>query len=601
MTIIWIALFALFAAQAAPISGSAVIEGIVVKAGTDEPLPGVDVELALVVPATITDPAPQPGPPPTVFSITTSDDGRFAFRALQEGTYRLLAIRRGGAYVPVEYGQRSPKGRGTTIAIRSGQRIQNLWLPLALTGSISGRVFDNDDEPVANARVMAFEPNYRNGRRVLNTVQSVRTNDMGEYRLFWLRPGRYYVGVIREELRMFSFSVHVTPPEHFGSREDGSGPRISERKLDDGSVIEETDLLVYYGGGIDPNRAQAVELPAGSSVSAIDIPMGNARVRSHHVKGIVVDGSGKPVGGALVRLVPIQPAPHTVIPNAEADRAGVFNIPGVIPGSYYIVAAVGASRGFSFNESIFDISAGTSAILPIDVPAQDVENLTVILKSPYSLAGRIAVEGTDPANTPWDMQRSRVFFVRDPDLLGLPAGRFGGPRPVAPQPGVPSLDGNFVLNGFGDGSYRVRVGGLPLTAYVKAIRFGARDVLNEGIVFDNPPQGELEIVIGRDGGTLQGMTLNGRSEPVMNAIVALVPDTPSRASAHLYKTAASDSSGGFTMKGIAPGNYKVFAWEDVIAGAWQDPEFIGIYEGKGKPVTFSDSAMQQIQISVIPN
>jgi hypothetical protein len=578
------------------------IEGIVAKMGSSDPIAGAEVELTRVDPAGVTpDPALRPGAPgttpPTIFRATTSDDGRFLLKELPAGRYRLVATLAGGMFTPAEYGQRDPGGRGTTLLLSNGQKLSGIRLSMTSTGVITGRVYDGDDEPVPNARVLALEAVYRDGRRVLNTLQAVRTNDLGEYRLFWLRPGRYYIGVMREDVRNFSFVVHVTAPDQFGNREDGSSPIVRSRTLDDGRTIEETTVLVYYGGGTDEAKAQPVDLPPGTTVSAIDVSVRDGTMRAHRVKGTVIGSNGQPAGSALVRLVPAQSAPHVIIPNMTADRQGAFNLGGVVPGTYFLVAMLGIGQGYSFYETFLDITNGTSGIVPIQVSDRDIENVSIALRPSFSLNGRVYVEGV-ANDVRWDITKARISLTRDPALLGLPStspitGR-QGPRPN----GAPAEDGSFTLNGFGQGSYRVGVNVLPASAYVKAIQLGGLDVLRDGVRVDNAPQSSLDILINLEGGTLQGIAMNDRSEPVVNSTVVLVPDLPSRGSAHLYKVVSSDVTGAFEMKGIAPGSYKVFAWNSVPSGAWTDPEFIRSFENAGKPITFSDGSTQQIQVTV---
>jgi hypothetical protein len=55
-------------------------------------------------------------------------------------------------------------------------------------GVIAGRLYDRDGEAASNVTVQALKYVYQNGRRVLSSVQSAQTNDLGEYRLFWLPP-----------------------------------------------------------------------------------------------------------------------------------------------------------------------------------------------------------------------------------------------------------------------------------------------------------------------------------------------------------------------------------------------------------------------------
>jgi hypothetical protein len=274
--------------------------------------------------------------------MVTRDDGRFVFRDLPAGRYRLVATRTGTGFVPVEYGQRDPRGKGVPIVLSAGQRLENLELEMVPTGSISGRIFDGDGEPVGNARVMALGARYRSGQTTLSVVQAVRSNDLGEYRLFWLRPGRYYIAAKHEDQRNFSVSTYVAAPEAAGFREDASSPIVTQRTLEDGRTIEETDVVVYYGGGTDAQTAQAVDLDTGAALSAVDIPIG-AKVRTYRVRGTLSNAAIDP-RSSEVRLIPRKRTAHAMIPNAVPDKEGAFTLTGVIPGSYYVAAIVGGGR-----------------------------------------------------------------------------------------------------------------------------------------------------------------------------------------------------------------------------------------------------------------
>jgi len=585
---------------------SASIEGVVFKLGTNEPIAGAYVELSKAelfsaLPSTTQPPPIDAKAPPSIFRTTTTNDGRFVLRELPAGRYRLVATRSGTSYVPAEYGQRDPKGRGTSFVLAAGQKMTNVQLGLAVTGSISGRIMDSDGEGIGNARVMALDERYQNGRRVLNIAQAVRTNDLGEYRLFWLRPGRYYVAVKREDQRNFSFSVHITSPEVFGLREDASSPIITERKLDDGRLIEETDIVMYYGGGADPQKALPIDLHSGASVSAIDIPVGEAKVEARRINGVVVGTDGQPVANALVRLIPRKSAAHAIWPNAKTDKQGKFDIGGIVPGTYWLSATADLSgtRGFSFNESFIEIGPGVGGLMTIEIGNRDLQNVSLLAKPAFTMPGRLYVEGGSGKGSSFNLVTPRISLVRDPDLLGLPATQSRNSR-SGPQSGVPGSDGVFTLSGFGQGSYRVLVSAMPPDAYVKAIRAGAADVLNSGLQVDNAPDAQLDILINLDGGSLEGIVMNEKSERVVNALVALVPDAPFRGSLHLYKSDATDTSGHYAIKGIAPGDYKVFAFEFVETGAWQNVEFLQTVEERGTPIRFNDATPQSLQLTVVP-
>jgi hypothetical protein len=177
-------LMAVLIQGAAEQRGSASVEGVVLRSGSTEPVSRARVLLT-----------PGDGATGRDIEATTSGDGRFVLQNVPPGKYRLTAARDGGAYAPSDYGQRHAKGRGLSFTIAAGEQMKDVELAMAPTGSISGRIVDGNGNPVPDARVMALEAVYNEGRRELRMGQAVRSNDLGEYRLFWLPAGRYYVGV----------------------------------------------------------------------------------------------------------------------------------------------------------------------------------------------------------------------------------------------------------------------------------------------------------------------------------------------------------------------------------------------------------------------
>jgi hypothetical protein len=52
----------------------------------------------------------------------------------------------------------------------------------------------------------------------------------------------------------------------------------------------------------------------------------------------------------------------------------------------------------------------------------------------------------------------------------------------------------------------------------------------------------------------------------------LIPDR-NRDRRDVYKIVVSDQNGHFNMLGVAPGDYKLFAWEDIEPFSYNDPKF----------------------------
>jgi hypothetical protein len=61
----------------------------------------------------------------------------------------------------------------------------------------------------------------------------------------------------------------------------------------------------------------------------------------------------------------------------------------------------------------------------------------------------------------------------------------------------------------------------------------------------------------------------------------------------------TDSTGKFTIRGVPPGDYKLFAWNSIEQFSWFDPEVLRTDESKGKPVHVLESANQTIELRAI--
>ena len=79
------------------------------------------------------------------------------------------------------------------------------------------------------------------------------------------------------------------------------------------------------------------------------------------------------------------------------------------------------------------------------------------------------------------------------------------------------------------------------------------------------------------------------------AVLALVGERP-----QLARSTASDRDGRFTFASLTPGEYRLYAWEDVESGAWMDPEFLKPLESRGEKITVREAAAQTVQVRVIP-
>jgi hypothetical protein len=161
------------------------------------------------------------------------------------------------------------------------------------------------------------------------------------------------------------------------------------------------------------------------------------------------------------------------------------------------------------------------------------------------------------------------------------------------------VDGVFRIDNVAPGEFRVNVSGLFQDVYVKQARFNQNDALNKPMPFSSADSGTLEILLSSRGGQVEGTVTDERQRGVPNVQTVLIPDR-SRDRNDLYKTSTTDASGHFTLRGIAPGDYHLFAWEAIDPFAYFDPDVMKLYESKGKPVHIAESAKENADIRMIP-
>ena len=502
-------------------------------------------------------------------TLTTAVDGIFSFNNITPGQY-LMAVTREG-YIRQEFGQRTYKGTGTVITIGSGQVLANINFQLIPAGTIAGRILDEDGEPLAGIQVQALSYRYQGGRRTLVPGRAVETNDLGEYRLYWLTPDQYVVSAIPRQTRNGRFG---------------------------NTTSDEAYAPSYFPGNIDPESATPIQLAAAAEVRGIDFilrPVQTVTLKGRIVSPIAVAAPaprGQPPAGGrgggrgfaqnlrggiqvvLTRSGNRAPRgqPGKGIRAANAD--GTFEIPNVIPGSYTLTAVL--------RQDEKQYSARTR----VEVADRNIENINLSLQAGIEVPGQIYLDGAAPAA--FRMEQVRVALTATEDI---PAGNLNT---------QPKADGTFVLSNVPPLAYRVTVAGLPADAYAMAGRYGSADALNEPLQVDGTQTLALQLQIGFAAGRIDGSVVDNRNQPVPGTTCVLIPVASRQNRPDLYKTAATDQFGRFAFTGIAPGDYKVFAWEDIPQGDYQDPAYVSRFEDRGRPVRVEKGGSMTLQVTVIP-
>jgi protocatechuate 3,4-dioxygenase beta subunit len=510
------------------------VSGIVIKMADSAPLRKVHLILRSVE-----------DPNRTVAAVTNAD-GRFALKDIEPGPYRLNVTRVG--FVADEYGRRKPDAPGAILTLHAGQDLKDLQFRLIPAGVISGKIYDDDGEPLPGVMVNAVRQVRSEGKRGRSAVSSVSTNDLGEYRLFGLAPGRYFVSCVYPRWNRGGDEVDSTDAEKEGYAK------------------------LYYPGTADVAKAEPITIRVGEEATSIDILM--RKVPVHQVRGNVYNQiTHKPGVGVMLILLP-------KTANREWDYAspatvqkpdGSFAIQEVLPGSYTLAS-------FWFDDGISYVNRQS-----IDVGNADVEGIAMTVVPGTNINGRVVWEG-QPAVEKDDLTVT-------PSPVDVPFGMRGQSRVAR--------DNSFTLKGLGEGTYRADVTGMSLDCYIKDVRYGESSVLKDGFTVTRGDAGSLEIVVSSRGARVQGTVMDSDGLPQAGVSVVLVPELSQRENYQKYKTESTDQYGNFNLRGIAPGDYKLFSWVEVEWGAWQDPEFLRQFEDKGQGITLQDGDHHTVKVTAI--
>jgi protocatechuate 3,4-dioxygenase beta subunit len=493
------------------VQSAASIDGVVVRSGTSTPVPGARVSIGLA-------------------TVVSDDSGRFAFKNVLPGRYRLSANH--ADYVP---------GQGVDISIVADEAAKGLVLGMIPKGSITGRVYNKNGDAIAGANVQPLKYAYQDGRRILLTIATPKgtgqTNELGEYTLPGLAPGPY---IIKADI----------PGSSSGSRE--------------------TFLPVYFPNTTDPAMASPVELPPGVNFNGVDVRLNEAR--AVRVSGRVKDGTSGEPAVAAVTLVPRRGTVATgSLKRTQTGEMGAFEFLNMAPGSYDVVATATFGR--------------LAASVSIDIGSEDVDSVNLVLQSQLSIKGKVSLENQTETGSV-NLSGIRVELRREPYI----------PELLILLPNV-AADGSFTFDGVTPGDYRLKVDGNRIKSYTKSARLGAIDALNPPFHIDGP--GEFDVMLSPNAGSIDATVINKEGKTVSDATIVLVPDPPRRQRFDLYYVAGSDPNGHLHMDGIAPGDYRVFAWDDVPGDAWQDADFIRSYEHLGKPAHITEGGKENIELRMI--
>jgi len=492
-----------------------------------------------------------------VYAAISDSGGRFTISGVPAGRYRFFATHTG--YVDQHY-QSTGGDTGAVLALQAGQEAKDVLFRMTLAAVLTGRINDEDGEPMASIQVVALRkptegemedwPDSPSRGQDLLPAGMAQTDDRGQYRIFGLKAGEYYIRVVDEFVPLTNLNLN-------------------------GSEWEVRDALgsqyapVYYPGVTQIGQAVPLVIRPGEEAH-IDLVL--QHVKLVQVSGRVIGVDGKPATDVHVRLEEVPAGDYSVFQSSDTDSKGEFKIKGVAPGSYVLQAEQYSSEEEGIRQAIYQASQ------KIEVGNDNIDSITLALGRGATVPGRIEVSGAGSVR----FDRTSVQLFSNGDQSGGAWARV-------------KKDGTFQLVDLPDGTLSFLMNGLEEGWYVKSARLGGDDLLANGLeVEKGEAGGTIQVVVSNAGAELAG-SVTQDDKPMIGARVRVAPDPQTRYNRLRIRTANTDQSGGFSFIGIAPGQYRVIAKasgpdrEDAIAS---DPKSVSLSEHDHKTIELTVASPQ---------
>ena len=541
-----------------PKTGTASITGRVITADT-----GAVVRAAVVWLMT----------PVDEWTTTSDPDGRFLFPHLPAGSYT-LKVRKPG-FVATEFGdpKSSAFGGVDPIQVTDGLKVNRGDLALPRGGVIAGRIVDGYGDPV-DITVQVLRRHYvEPGVPRLSVFGGARTNDLGEFRIFGLMPGTYYLAA----------GLEIAPR---GVTNPAQGePRLVASRFGIAPTL--------YPGTATAADAWAIKITPGQDVSGISMTLQSVPLA--HVSGTVTTSSGSPAAGFTVMANPIRRdrVDFFIWNYARTDANGHFTIADLPPGEYQLDVQSGARLNLTASKEgdstlVFDSKvASESASAAVSVAGQNIEGLAVRTTAGYEVQGRIVTED----NVPLPSNSGGLVVSTAPPMSSGFAGI------VQQASGTAGPDGRFVVKSLG-GPQRVSIVSLPNGWAVKRITAPVGDITDEGLDVRGEIRG-VEILITSKLTRVSGKVGDAQGLPVRES-AAVIFSTDARRwtipATRYIRLAPTLPSGEFIITGLPPGDYFAAAIGRVDDGTWADPDFLERVKAIATQFTLTDGESKTLTL-----
>ena len=526
-------------AQAAPPAGTATVRGHVTAADTGLPLRKAQVR---IVANEIRENR----------LATTDENGAYEFTDVRPARYTISASK--GSYVTLAYGQSRSTDPPKPIEILDRQTVERLDVMLPRGGIIAGRIMDDSGEPLSDVQVSAQQYRFIQGRRTLIPARVAMTNDLGEFRLFGIAPGQYY--------------LQATWRNQMGPNPD-TGP-----------AARLTFAPTFFPGTTASTDAQRLTLTAGREIT--DVVMVLRAIRAVRVTGTAAGADGNPLTPAMIMAMRASGMGVDIAASAQVHGDGTFTINALPPGDYNLRAQrMGGTPG----------DGPEVASATITVGDEDLSNVRLEAFKPSAASGRVVVDPALVSQLPKTI--SLAFFP--PVFNGMPA-------PPPPPVTVGADDLTFTVKA-PPGVFRVSLGGFgapPPGWAIKSVRLNGSDVTDAIEFKPNEDISGLEVELTNKIATVSGLVSTRSGDAIKDyTVIVFAQDKEKWTGNSRYQAIGRpDQDGRFKTGNLPAGDYYIIALDRVESGQWSDPDFLESIRMRASTFSLMDGETKIVDVKL---
>jgi protocatechuate 3,4-dioxygenase beta subunit len=510
----------------------------------------------------------------TSTSTTDASTGAYSFSSVAPGSYKVFFSpyqpSTGNGYVPIYYGGATLIAGGTSFTLASGAALTGIDGSLPDGGVISGKVTDEDGNPLSGANITA----YSSGSGYYFTSYASTAAD-GTYHLRGLQTSTWRV--------TFSDTTHNKIQQYYpGAQNSSDAGSVSVTAGSESSSINATMVAaatvkgkvtaggsglgnvtvglqassgstVYsaytasdgtytviglpagsYTARYSPQsgspyqpatRAGTVDVTKGATVSGID----QVLVEGGKIKGTVTDKSGAPVAGVSVSSFPVSGSGSSTYATTAAD--GTYTLSGLTQNTYRVT-----------------FSGGTPTIVTTYYGGDLSSQATPVTSGPGTVATGIdktVVRGATISGSYKKPDGSAAAGV------SIYASSTDGTNNFYAYAST-GIDGTFKVSGLAPGSYRLSTSAAGyLTRYYPDSPTAAGAQVITLAEAENKTLPAATLVAG---GKVTGKVTDSTGAGVTGVIGLFLPDAPY---AYPTRTVYTATDGTYTIDGLETGKYVV--------------------------------------------